>query len=89
MLPDGYRDALSGTFDIKDNGKVDESNIDKDIREENKPTSRQHLQENRNAHNGRSLFGTQGYQILKQGNAKYNKFKTDTDVWNSMWDFIY
>jgi len=81
--------AVSYAEDIIDNNKVDYSNIDKDIRDVYKPNSRQHYQENRNAINGTSLFGNYGYEILKQGNAKYKRFKSNTEVWNSMWSFIY
>lgn len=75
--------------DILDNRKLDHSNIDKDLRNKS-PSRRHHFQENRDARKkGGSPFSTKGYQILKQGNAKYKTYANDRKVWDSMWKFIY
>ena len=80
-----YRDAI----DIMHNGKSDDSIIDKDLM--SKPAFRRHhYQEDRDVRKKKStLYGTEGYNILKQGNAKYKRYKNSTEVWNSMWEFVY
>ncbi len=76
--------------DIMDNGKADHSIIDKDLMKKD-PYRRHHYQEDRDARTQkRSLYSTKGYGVLKQGNAKFNKNKkSNTTIWNSMWDFVY
>jgi len=75
--------------DILDNGILDNSNIDKDLRKK-RFISRHHFQENRDARKkDGTLYSTMGYQILKQGNKKYKKYENNKKVWNSMWHFTY
>jgi len=81
--------AMNDTKDIMDNGVLDYSNIDEFVRNNYSKISRHHIQENLNAQKGKSLYGNEGFTILKSINQKNGSPKTDAKIWTSMWKFVY
>jgi len=80
---------MNDTKDIMDNGVLDYSNIDEFVRNNYSKISRHHIQENLNAQKGKSLYGNEGFTILKSINQKNGSPKTDAKIWTSMWKFVY
>jgi len=41
------------------------------------------------AKNKKSIFGNYGYPILIKANKQYKKHENNSEIWNSMWDFLF
>jgi len=88
VVHESFIHAFRDANDIWDNGEADHSIIDRDLMNW-LPKQRHHYQEDEDLKDGvRTLFGTDGYEIMKNANVKYKKFKNDEEIWNSMYNYI-
>ena len=87
IVHESFIHAQRYAVDFADNGKKDYSNIDSDIKKNNRLVSWQHKQERRDTRNKKSLFWKNGYYIMLKTNKKYGTKKTNQKVFEDMYDF--
>jgi RHS repeat-associated protein len=77
--------------DIVDDGEYNHSNINVSVMGMSKVWYHwQHLQENVDSRSSKkSPYSTAGYRILLENNKELKKYKNATEVWYSMWKFVY
>jgi hypothetical protein len=75
--------------DFSDNGKRDHSNINSYIKKHKRRIQWEHYQEYFDAKNKKSIFGNYGYPILIKANKQYKKHENNSEIWNSMWNFLF
>lgn len=75
--------------DFKKDGKINYDNIMPFVKKSYLNAQYHHYQEYFKAKDGSTPYKTYGYNILIQANNKFKKFKTNGEVWNSMWQYSF